>query len=154
LVAIIGISGITAYFGYTYILSKYFSYIGLAVAGAIFPAISIIVTTSVVRRIFKGINSKKILEGFLKIAAASLISSVLTYCSFQVAALLNMSLILKTGIAALVGILTYAYMSLYVFKLEETLNIKEKLLKKFRVALSQPKGERTLNGCSIRDKRR
>ena len=147
LVAIIGISGITAYFGYAYILSKYLGYIGLAVAGALFPAISIVVTTSVVRRIFGGINGKKILEGFLKIAAASFIGGFFIYYSFQVAALLNMSLIFKTGIAGFLGVSTYALVSLQVFKLEEALEMKDKLLKKFRVALSQRKEERTSNGC-------
>ncbi|MBA7688450.1 lipid II flippase MurJ [subsurface metagenome] len=139
LVAIIGVSGIIAYSCYSYVLSKYFGYIGLAIAALLFPALSIIVTTSVVRRIFKGINGKKILEGFLKITAASLISGLFIYYSFQVAALLNTTLILKTGIAGFLGISTYALVSLYVFKLEEALEMQEKLVKKLRGNVRSPK---------------
>jgi putative peptidoglycan lipid II flippase len=134
-VAILGIIGILIYLSAAYFLSRTLSYVGLAIATSIQLTFGLIVSMYCMKRIYNGINGKKVIEGFVKISIASFISGGFIYFSFQIAALLNMSLILKTGIATFLGVLTFALVSLYVFKLEEALSMQQKLIERFRVSI-------------------
>jgi putative peptidoglycan lipid II flippase len=135
LVTVLGIIEILAYIGAAYFLTKAFSYIGLAIASSIQFVFGLTASMYCMKKIYNGINGKKVINGFVKIIIASFISGGFIYCSFHVATLINMSLILKTGIAGFLGLITFALVSLYVFRLEEVISMQQKLIERFRVSI-------------------
>jgi putative peptidoglycan lipid II flippase len=129
LLAVLGITEAIIYFGYAYILAKRFSYIGLAVSTSMYYFFPIIINSLIMRRVYQGINGRKIFDGFIKILVASVISACSTYLVFM---LFNekQSLVIKTGASGLIGILVYLILIVYVFKIEEAKHVKKKLFRK------------------------
>jgi len=131
LAATIGIVGVTLYILLAHFLAETFSYRGLAIADSAWVMFDVTVGMIVMRRIFGGVNGKKILEGLTRILIASLCGGVATYCSFKMVFVGN-SVMMRSVISAIMGIVIYTFLVIYILKLEEALLLKKKLLDKLR----------------------
>jgi putative peptidoglycan lipid II flippase len=129
LFAILGIPQTLLYFGYAYVLARYFSYIGLAVATSMYYFFPIIINSFLMKRIYHGIHGERILEGFIKILAASLISGFCMYSCFNLM-LLKKSLVLQTGISGALGVIVYVTLVICIIKVEEATILKKKIFDK------------------------
>ena len=131
LAATLGIVGMIIYVLLAHFLVKSLSYRGLGIAYSAQSVFSIIVGMIFVRRIFGGVNGDKILRGLTQILIASLCGGVSIYYSFRMV-FVGDSLMMRSAASAILGIAIYAFLVIYVLKLEEALVLKKKLLDKLR----------------------
>jgi len=129
LLAILGITQSLLYFGYAYFLARYFSYIGLAISTSIYFFFPIIINTFIMRRIYNGINGRKIFNGFVKILVAAVSSGICVYLAF-ISFGPKQSLIMKTGTCVIVGFLCYSIVILYWLRVEEAEKMKQEVYRK------------------------
>ena len=127
--AILGVTQTLVYLCIASFLSKYFSFIGLAIATSIHFSLGLTVSLFVMKRIYKGINGNQIFDGFIKISVASFSSAICMYYSFSLLLLEN-CLILRTGVAVALGIIIYTAVAIYIFKIDEAVNLKENFIRK------------------------
>jgi len=153
LAAIIGIVGVTLYILLAHFLAETFSYRGLAIADSAWVMFDVTVGMIVMRRIFGGVNGKKILEGLTRILIASLCGGVATYCSFKMV-FVGDSLMMRSVVSAIMGIVIYTFLVIYILKLEEALLLKKKLLDKLRSLQIWRNGLRGRNSVLSEDKHR
>ena len=131
LAATIGIVGMIIYIFLAHFLAETFSYRGLAIAKSAWVVFDVTVGMIVLRRIFGGVNGKRILEGLTQILIASLCGGIATYCSFKMV-FVGDSLMMGSVVSAILGIVLYTFLVIYILKLEEALLLKKKLLDKLR----------------------
>ncbi|MDI6840024.1 MAG: murein biosynthesis integral membrane protein MurJ [bacterium] len=135
LAAFLAVIETSIYLCISYILSKYLSYIGLAIATSIYYTLGLIISMFVMEKIYEGINGKQVFNGFIKILAASLFSAIgMHYCSNLV--LLKNALILRSSISGILGIMLYVTFVIYIFKIEEAFTLKEKIIGRFKKVFS------------------
>jgi len=132
LVAVLSFVRIVIYLSIAYLLSKRLSYIGLAMATSIQFVLGLIISLYLVKRIFNGLNGARVLEGFVKVLISSLLGGVCIHYLFEILTS-KCNLILRNVIAGASGILVYGFFVTYIFRLSESVNLKEKVLKKLRV---------------------
>ena len=135
LLAVLGIAETLAYLCLAYLLSSYFSYIGLAVATSIYFTLGLIVSIFVMKRIYHGLNARTILRGFGEIFVSSLVGGICIYFSFKLMQI-TCSLILRGITAGCLGIIVYILLTIYIFRLDEAVNIKIKVIDKIKGRLS------------------
>ncbi len=126
LLAFLGVTQTILYFGYAYILAKRFSYVGLAIATSMYFFFPIIINTFIMRRIYNGINGRKIFTGFIKIFVAAVSSGLCTYLVFIFLGE-EQNLIIRTGVSGVLGVLLYSGLVVYVIKVREAIRVKEKV---------------------------
>lgn len=119
------------YLGISYILVKRFSYIGLAIALSVYYALGLIVSTFVMKIIYKGINGICIARDFLKILSASSVTAVCIYFSFNLIPSGN-SMLFRSSIAVILGMTFYIILVIYIFKINEAILLKEKIIAKIK----------------------
>ena len=131
LAATLGIVQVTIYIFLAHFLAKTFSYRGLGMAYSAQAVLGVAVAIIVMRRIFGGVNGKKILEGLTQILIASLCGGISIYCSFRMV-FAGDSLIIRSVVSAFLGMVIYTFLVIYILKLEEVLLLKKKLTDKLR----------------------
>ena len=129
--ALIGAGLVIVYWCLAYVLSKYFSYSGLAMAKAAHCCIEFVVIIAVMNWIYKGFRGKDILAGFCKLALASLIAGVCAHFSFRLT-LVGRHLALRTATSGILGFLIYFFLVVWIFRIEEATLLKRKLSTKIR----------------------
>jgi putative peptidoglycan lipid II flippase len=131
LVAILSVIDMVVYLIMAYFLSRIFSYLGLAMASSIQFVFGIIIHFVFIRKIFEGINGTRIMDGFLRILVASLTGAV---CMKVTTYLIppGKDHILNTGIAVMLGVMIYGFVTLELFKLEEAISLKKKAVRAVR----------------------
>jgi len=134
LLAILGIGQTIVYLGYSYILAMHFSYIGLAVATSMYFFFPVIINTWIMRKLYNGINGKKIFDGFSKALSAALCCGICCYLLNNLGIARN-SLVIKTGIAGFGAILIYPFLVVYILKIDEAIELKEKVYRKLKIFL-------------------
>jgi len=107
-------------------LAKTLSYHGLAIAYSAQFVFGLTVSMIVMRRIYGGVNGKKILGGLTQTLIASLCGGISIYCSFRMVFVGN-SLMMRSVVSAILGIVIYIFLVIYILKLEEALLFKKKL---------------------------
>lgn len=125
LVAGIDVALMVVYIMLAYFLVRYLSYIGLALALSLQFSLGGLVGMVGMRIIYKGLNGKKLVDGFLKILSASLASIVGIYYSFQLFQT-RVNLILSVVLASTIGFILYSLLIVYIFKLDEAISAREK----------------------------
>jgi len=128
LLAFLGITQTLIYIGYAYILARHFSFIGLAVASSMYSFFPIIINTWIMRRLYNGINGKKILDGFIKVSGASLICMLIIHLSNGLTP--SQNLVANTAMAGLIGALSYLLLITYFFKMDEAVELKAKIFRR------------------------
>lgn len=127
LLAVLAICHTIIYIGYSYFLAIKFSYIGLAAANSLRSFLPIIINIFIMRKLYNGIHGQKILDGFVKLIIASAICCILTY-SLNTLNYFSNNLALRIIVAGMIGTLTYFFMILYIFKIEEAIKFKTKAI--------------------------
>ena len=118
--------GMIIYILLGHFLAKTLSYRGLAIAYSAQFVFGLTVSMIVMRRIYGGVNGKRILEGLTQILIASLCGGISIYCSFRMVFVGN-SLMMRSVMSAILGIVIYIFLVIYILKLEEALLLKKKL---------------------------
>jgi len=131
LAATLSIVGMIIYILLAHFLAKTLSYRGLAIAYSAASVFSMTVSIIIMRRIFGGINGEKVLKGLMQILIASLCGGIVIYCSFRMV-FVGDSLMMRSVVSAIMGIVIYSFIVIYILKLEEALLLKKKLLDKLR----------------------
>lgn len=129
--ALLSIIETSIYIGMAFVLVKYLSYYGLAVATSVYLALGLIISTFFMKRIYNGINGKKVFDGFIKISMASLFCAVPIYYFSKLGALKS-SLILQIGTAGILGLIIYLTLIIYIFKLDEAVALEKKIVVKLK----------------------
>jgi len=140
----------TIYIFLAHFLAKTFSYRGLGMAYSAQAVLGVAVAIIVMRRIFGGVNGKKILKGLTQILAASLCGGISIYYSFRMV-FAGDSLIIRSVVSAILGIVIYTFLVIYILKLEEALLLKKKLLDKLRSLQIWRNGLRDRNSVFFQD---
>jgi len=126
LAATLSIVGMIIYILLGHFLAKTLSYRGLAIAYSAQFVFGLTVSMIVMRRIYGGVNGKKILGGLTQTLIASLCGGISIYCSFRIVFVGN-SLMMRSVVSAILGIVIYIFLVIYILKLEEALLLKKKL---------------------------
>ncbi len=131
LAALLGVTHTLIYIGTAYVLAKYYSFIGLAWASTIGFVIGISMGLIAMKFIFKRINGKEILAGFGAILVSSLLSG---FCIFSCFNLLPSvcTLALRVTAAGSLGLIAYIWLTVYIFKLDEAVSLKTKVVSTIR----------------------
>lgn len=114
-----------------YVLAKYFSFVGLAWASTIGWVIAILAGVIAMRFIYKGLNGREILAGFGAILVSSLLSGILVFSCFKLLPGVH-SLPLRVTAAGCLGLIAYMWLTVYIFKLDEAVSFKTKVLSTIR----------------------
>ena len=147
LAATLGIVQVTIYILLAYFLAKTFSYRGLGMAYSAQAVLGVAVAIIVMRRIFGGVNGQRIFQGLTRTLIASLCGGIAIYCSFRMV-FAGDSLIIRSVVSAILGIVIYTFLVIYILKLEEALLLKKKLLDKLRSLQIWRNGLRNRNSVS------
>lgn len=126
LLAILGVIETSVYLGFAYLLSRYFSFYGLAWAKSIYYIVGLTITLIIMNRIFGGLNGKELFSGFYRIFISSALSGVMVYMCNRLLTHTN-HIVLRLMISAGLGIAVYAFLVIYVFKISEAVNVMKKL---------------------------
>jgi len=151
LAAALNIVGLIIYILLAHFLAKTLSYRGLGIACSARSVFGVTVGMIVLRRILGGVNGQRILEGLARILIASLCGGIAIYCSFKMV-FVGDSLMMRSVVSAILGIVIYTFLVIYILKLEEALLLKKKLLDKLRSLQIWRNGLRNRNSVSSRDK--
>ena len=129
--AVLGIAETVMYLCLAYILSRYFSYIGLAWATSIYFTLGLIVSMFAMKKIYDGINGWQLLTGLTAILMSSLLSGILVYYCFKILPTIY-NLIARVTTAGGLGIIVYIYLITYILKLDEAVGLKTKVVSTVR----------------------
>lgn len=125
LASVLGVTHTLIYTFLAYILAKSFSYLGLAWASTIQSVIGILMGMTAMKFIYKGVNGRKLVAVFLRILSASLASSICVYYSFYLF-VVKLSLISSVVLASTMGLIIYALLVVYIFKIDEAIFLQRK----------------------------
>ena len=153
LAAGLNIVGLIIYILLAHFLTKSLSYRGLGIAYSAQAVFGVVVAIIAMRRILGGVNGQRILEGLARILIASLCGGIAIYCSFKMV-FVGDSLMMRSVVSAILGIVLYTFLVIYILKLEEALLLKKKLLDKLRSLQIWRNGLRGRNSALSEDKHR
>lgn len=131
LAAGLNIVGLIIYILLAHFLTKSLSYRGLGIAYSTQAVFGVVVAIIAMRRILGGVNGQRILQGLTRTLIASLCGGIAIYCSFKMV-FVGDSLMMRSVVSAFLGMIIYAFLVIYILKLEEALFLKKKLLDKLR----------------------
>ncbi|MCK4791751.1 MAG: murein biosynthesis integral membrane protein MurJ [Desulfobacteraceae bacterium] len=125
--SLLGVTYTSIYILLAYFLAKSFSFVGLAWASTIGWVIAILMGMIGMKFIYKGINGRTVLVGFGAILMSSVLSGILVFCCFKLLPGMY-SLPVRVTTAGGVGLIAYIWLTVYVFKLNEVVSFKTKVL--------------------------
>jgi len=127
LASLLNVTNTFIYIFLAYFLARYFSYLGLALASTIGFVIGISAGLIAMKFIYKNINGRKILIGLGTILASSLLSGTLVYSCFNLLPA-TLNLIVRVMTATSLGLIAYLWLITYIFKLDEAVSLKAKVV--------------------------
>lgn len=125
--SLLGVTYTSIYVLLAYFLAKSFSFVGLAWASTIGWVIAILMGMIGMKFIYKGINGRTVLVGFGAILMSSVLSGILVFCCFKLLPGMY-SLPVRVIVAGSIGLTAYTWLTVYIFKLNEAVSFKTKVL--------------------------
>lgn len=126
LVFLLGITHTGIYLGAAIILSRIYSFVGLAWASTIQYAVMLIMGMVAMKIIYKGLNGRKILAGFGAISTSSVLGGTLTFLCYHLLPQ-SSNLIFRTTTSGTLGILLYVWLTIKAFKFEEAVTLEKNI---------------------------
>jgi len=110
-----------------YIFIRSLSYLGLAAASSISTFVTMVIAFFALKKIFHGIDGKKLLMGFLEIAAASICTGITIYMLNDVL-MLHLQKITSISLSCVLGLSFYVMIVVFFFHIEEAVFLKDVLI--------------------------
>lgn len=115
------------YLSLGYYLSTIISYLGIAVALSVSTLYTIITSTFMLHKIFKGLDGSIIIVNLIKILFSSIILGLILLL-LQNYILRSISELIRTSLTIIFGLLSYLGLVIYLFSIEDVVNMKKKVI--------------------------